>query len=200
MGVFMKMSKEYLISQFFELEHKLGTQPTVKQWDKDTETPSVMPIRVNFGNWTNFVRACGREPLKPEFTNQARLNSVKSRKGKIGGNNKGGRHIDKHGYVQIWKPKHPNCKTAGYIHEHRYVMSKHLGRPLRKGENVHHINGNRTDNRIDNLELWTVNQPSGQRVVDKIDWAISFLKEYGYEVLNVKEGGLIDNPELMEVE
>ena len=41
-----------------------------------------MPIRVNFGNWTNFVKACGREPLVSEFTNEARANSVKSRKGK----------------------------------------------------------------------------------------------------------------------
>ncbi|WP_218923125.1 HNH endonuclease [Bacillus thuringiensis] len=178
----MKMSREELISLFHQLEQKLGTQPTKKQWNEDSTTPSEMPIRTNFGNWTNFVKACGKEPLKSEFTIQARLNSIKARKGKTGGNNKGGRHIDRLGYVQIWKPDHPNCKSAGYIHEHRYIMSEHLGRALYKHENVHHINGDRSDNRIENLELWTTTQPSGQRVEDKIEWAKAFLEQYGYEV------------------
>lgn len=60
-------------------------------------------------------------------------------------------------------------------------MSEYLGRPLEGHENVHHINGDRADNRIENLELWSTQQPSGQRVEDKINWAIKFLKEYGYE-------------------
>lgn len=152
-----------------------------------------MPIRTNFGSWSNFVKACGGEPLKSEFTIQARLNSIKARKGKKGGNNKGERHIDRLGYVQIWKPDHPNCKSAGYIHEHRYLMSEHLGRPLYKHENVHHINGFRADNRIENLELWTTTQPSGQRVEDKITWAKEFLKMYGYDVIK-----RVHHPELLE--
>ena len=156
--------------------------------------PSDMPIRVNFGSWTEFVKACGKEPRKSEISIRARKNSIKARVGKAGGNNKGGRIYDKFGYVQVWKPKHPNCKTAGYIHEHRFVMSEYLGRPLRKGENVHHINGNRADNRIENLELWTTVQPSGQRVKDKIEWAKSFLREYGYEII----GNIHENPELLE--
>src|SRR5690606_16597937 len=148
----------------------LGAQPTKKLRLEDSTTPSDMPIRTSFGNWSNLVKACGREPLKSEFTIQARLNSIKARKGKKGGSNKGERYIDRLGYVQIWKPNHPNCKSAGYILEHRFVMSEHLGRPLYKHENVHHINGNRADNRIENLELWTTTQPSGQRVEEKITW------------------------------
>ena len=61
------------------------------------------------------------------------------------------------------------------IAEHRVVMEQMLGRPLREGENVHHVNGLRWDNRPENLELWSKKQPPGQRVVDKVAWAIEFL-------------------------
>lgn len=126
--------------------------------------------------------AMGLDPNKPKFSDKARENSVKARKGKRSFGWKGGRHTDINGYVMIYKPEHPNATKKGYIGEHRFVMSEHLDRPLKPEENVHHVNGNRADNDISNLELWSKAQPAGQRVTDKIEWAINFLKEYGYEV------------------
>ena len=92
-------------------------------------------------------------------------------------------HINKQGYKIVARVGHPNANALyGAIAEHIWVMSEHLSRPLRKGETVHHKNGIRDDNRIENLELWHKSQPPGQRVIDKIDWAKRFLEEYGFKV------------------
>lgn len=66
---------------------------------------------------------------------------------------KGGRNIDKDGYIQIYKPEHPFAGPSGYVLEHRLVMEQHIGRYLERHEIVHHKNRNRQDNRIENLEL-----------------------------------------------
>jgi hypothetical protein len=73
----------------------------------------------------------------------------------------------------------PGATKSGHIMQHRKVMQEMLGRALLPAENVHHKNGVRSDNRPENLELWSRSQPSGQRVQDKVAWAREMLTLYG---------------------
>ena len=95
--------------------------------------------------------------------------------------------INSAGYRVIHKPGHLNSSGKGKIYEHTFVMAEHLGRALAKGENVHHINGDRSDNRIDNLELWNTSQPAGQRPADKVKYAIEILSLYAPDLLKEEE-------------
>lgn len=70
---------------------------------------------------------------------------------------KGGRIRDKHGYVLVHLPAHPDRNSSGYVREHRLVMERKLGRRLRPQEVVHHVDNDPANNREDNLELFASN-------------------------------------------
>ena len=83
------------------------------------------------------------------------------KKGKQHWNWRGGVHY-KHGYIYIKKPEHPFAQANGYVPEHRLIMERILGRYLEAGEEVHHINGIKDDNRPENLKLVLWNYHEGQ--------------------------------------
>lgn len=72
------------------------------------------------------------------------------------------RGYDSHGYVRI------RLEDGRFVYEHRYAMETKLGRKLKEGESVHHINGIRDDNNPDNLELWLGAIRYGQRAKDVV--------------------------------
>jgi hypothetical protein len=85
-----------------------------------------------------------------------------------------GCHSTRHGYrIVVYQLGGRTVK----IPEHRLVMERMLGRRLQPFENVHHKNGRKDDNRLQNLELWVRPQPTGQRPADLVAWIVQYYPE-----------------------
>lgn len=109
----------------------------------------------------------------------------------VGRRAKGEGTINRYGYrivpVPFGTPGSTQRKGYAVMVEHRYVMQTYLNRPLRSEENVHHRNGVRSDNRLENLELWTRSQPQGKRISDLMEWARWILETYADEEAHLLE-------------
>jgi len=92
--------------------------------------------------------------------------------------------IKQKGYLLLRDSSNPNSGKSGYVFDHVRVMAKHMGRPLYKNETVHHKNGIRDDNRIENLELWASRHPKGQRVADLVEYSLNILRRYAPDCLS----------------
>ena len=93
-----------------------------------------------------------------------------------------GRFVHGQGYVFV-KVGPTASPGRGWVQEHRWVMEQALGRSLRSYEEVHHRNTVRTDNRLDNLELWARPQPPGGRVEDLVAWVVAEYPDLVSELL-----------------
>ncbi len=111
-------------------------------------------------NWVERIcKACGLKFMARRcYTKRGQMKYCSAKcgyqnKGERNGRWKGGRSID-NGYIKLYSPDHPFRDYANNVMEHRLVMEKHLNRLLKPKEIVHHINHIKTDNRIENLELF----------------------------------------------
>lgn len=110
-------------------------------------------------------------PLKGrKVPSETRRKISVAKKGKYKCNTKYGGHKKKRadGYASVYTPNHPFASKDGYVMEHILMMEEHIGRLIGRDEVVHHKNGVRDDNRIENLELMTFKEHAKYHLQERI--------------------------------
>lgn len=142
------------------------------KWQVDCmQCGTPMPIQRKPGGQVNRQRKlCSTECRKAyKLAEHERLRPAEDRETQ--------RSITRQGYVRLRFPNMYGTKGREVL-EHRLAMEQHIGRELLPEETVHHVNGVRDDNRLENLELFSSRHGPGQRVIDKVEFAISILRLY----------------------
>ncbi len=129
------------------LENRLQTMTLVEIAEEIGTTPGNVGDRIKRYGLSIMIGGDKSEAVKAGLKKKY----PNGRFGKIAGHWKGGKRTFK-GYTMIYSPEHP-VNNQGYIFEHRLVVEKKLGRYLKSDEIVHHLNGIKTDNRYENLEV-----------------------------------------------
>jgi len=105
--------------------------------------------------------------------------------------NKNTKTKDGHGYIFIYRPNNLDCNKIGYIREHRFVMAEHLQRRLLKSEIVHHIDSDRSNNKIENLMLFSSQKEHVAFHCRLVDFIV---KKYGYKIITEYTEWLSNQP------
>lgn len=129
----------------------------------------------------NIVDGCNLKNGGTKSCGCLKREIASARRGNLNPLWKGGRRKNKNGYIDVLV----SPGSDRYVPEHRMIMEQHLGRPLFPDETVHHRNGLRDDNRLENLELKASSHGKGQTIPDLIAWAKEILTRYEQQPTNV---------------
>lgn len=142
-------SPKYCSAKCFGISHQAWS-PNENTKKKMSQAKLKQPVRYWLGkkrtDMINNKFAVGNKSNKTSFKHGENMGADHF-------NWKGGKQNNQ-GYVMVLNRSHPFCDHHGYVFEHRLVMEKHIGRYLDKKERIHHINGIKFDNRIENLMLF----------------------------------------------
>ena len=171
-------------NHFYGKKHTLATRKLMRQNHVNVRGKN-NPGYIDGRTLKKYFCGCGKEINKDTALYRGGKCPSCCKKGNLR-SFKNGRAKDGHGYVKIYLPKHPknNCK---YVLEHRLVMEKKLGRKLKRHEIIHHLNGIRNDNRVENLMLVTRKTHEGHTFIHQLQKQIRELEQTICNLRKIKE-------------